>query len=375
MPGITGRYFDGLTAGDHRVEVVLDEAGGRLVFEGPTLDVGPVFWPLGRLRALRDQARGYSLTLTLHADSDDEAPRDAARLTITEPGTIARLETICPDLHKRDVHKGLYRKLAVRGAMAVAAVVLMLFVILPRMADTLATLIPVEREIALGKTVVAQMEQALGAADMGGLSCQNPQGRAALTAMLDRLTKGQALQYDLEVQVFDHEMVNAFAAPGGQVVVLRGLLDNASGPDAVAAVLAHEIGHVEERDATRHALRAAGSAGLLSMVLGDVTGGTIAVFLGERLLQAGYTREAEARADRFALAMLNAAGVDSAGMARFFDHLHDTEGDMPKLAEYFATHPASEGRAERALENAARQGNTAPVLTDAQWQALQGICD
>lgn len=374
MPGIAGRFFDGVTAGDHRVDVVLDEAGGRLVFDGPTFDDGPVFWQLGRLRALRDQARDASLTLTLHADSDDEAPRDAARLTISEPGTIARLQTICPDLHKRDVHKGLYRKLAARGAMAVAAVVLMLFVILPRMADTLATLIPVEREIALGKTVVAQMEQALGAADMGALNCQNPQGRAALTVMLDRLTDRQNLQYELEVQVFDHEMVNAFAAPGGQVVVLRGLLDNASGPDAVAAVLAHEIGHVEERDATRHALRAAGSAGLLSMVLGDVTGGAIAVFLGERLLQAGYTREAETRADRFALNMLNAAEVDSAGMARFFDHLQALDGDMPQLPEYFATHPASEARADRARANANRQGATAPVLTDAQWQALQGIC-
>ncbi len=375
MPGVAGRYFDGLTAGGHRVEVVLDEVGGRLVFDGPTLGDSPVFWPLGRLRALRDQAREYSLTLTLHADSDDEAPRDAARLTITEPGTIARLETMCPDLHKRDRHKGLYQKLAVRGAMAVAAVVLMLFVILPRMADTLATLIPVEREVALGKTIVAQMEQALGAADMGALKCQNPQGHAALDAMLARLTQAQALQYDLEVQVFDHEMINAFAAPGGQVVVLRGLLDNVSGPDAVAAVLAHEIGHVEERDATRHALRAAGSAGLLSMVLGDVTGGTLAVLLGERLIQAGYTREAEARADRFALDMLNAARVDSAGMARFFDHLHELNGDIPQLPEYFATHPASDARAERARENANRQGVTAPVLTGAQWQALQGICD
>ena len=107
------------------------------------------------------------------------------------------------------------------------------------MADTLATLIPVEREIAFGKTVVAQMESALGAADMGALRCTGPEGRAALDAMLTRLSGGQALQYDLEVQVFDHKMVNAFAAPGGQIVVMRGLLDSATGPDAVASVLAH----------------------------------------------------------------------------------------------------------------------------------------
>lgn len=374
MAGVAGVYFDGVTAGRHGVEVVLDEAGGALVFDGPTLEEGPLRWPLARLRRLSDQARDTGLTLTLHADTEDESPRDPARLRVHEPGMIARLRDICPDLDRRDVHKGTYRKLASRAGLAVVAVVLMLFVILPRMADTLATLIPVEREIAFGKTVVAQMERALGAADMGALRCTAPKGRAALDAMLTRLSGGQALQYDLEVQVFDHKMVNAFAAPGGQIVVMRGLLDTATGADAVASVLAHEIGHVEERDATRHALRAAGSAGLLSMVLGDVTGGTLAVFLGERLIQSGYTREAEMRADRFALDMLNAAEVNSEGMATFFDHLHEMEGGRGHLAEYFSTHPASETRAEQARANAEAQDGTRPVLSEAEWQALKGIC-
>ena len=374
MPEAGGTYFDGQTAGRHRVRVVLDEAGGALVFDAPTLPDGPERWPLSRLRALRDHARADGLTLTLHADTGDETTRDPARLVVLDQGLIARIQVLCPDLNKRDMHRGAWARLAKRSALAVAAIALLLFVILPRMADTLATLIPVEREVAFGETVVAQMELAFGASDVGALHCEDAPGRAALRKMLDRLTADQSLQYDLDVQVFDHEMVNAFAAPGGQIVIMRGLLDAASGPDAVAAVLAHEIGHVEERDATRHALRAAGSAGLLSMVLGDVTGGTLAVFLGERLIQAGYTREAEARADRYALDMLNAAGVDSEGMAHFFDHLAEREDGMPRLPEYFATHPASEARAESARANANSQGATAPVLSAAEWQALKGIC-
>ena len=374
MPKPGGTYFDGQSAGRHRVELVLDERSGALVFDAPTLARGPVRWPLDRLRALRDDARGDGLTLMLHAETTDEAPRDPARLRVTDRGIVARIEALCPDLHKRDMHRGAWGRLARRGALAVAAVVLMLFVILPRMADTLATLIPVEREIAFGKSVTAQIERALGAAEMGDLRCTAPEGRAALERMIARLTGGRDLKYDLDVQVFDHEMVNAFAAPGGQVVLMRGLLDQASGSDSVAAVLAHEIGHVESRDATRHALRAAGSAGLLSMVLGDVTGGTLAVVLGERLVNTSYTREAEAAADEFALAMLNDARIDSTGMAGFFDHIGEMQAEGPALPEYLSTHPSSEGRAEAARRNAQAQGATRPALDEAGWQALKDIC-
>ena len=188
-----------------------------------------------------------------------------------------------------------------------------------------------------------------------------------------RLSAGTDLEYDVNVTVFDHEMVNAFAAPGGQVVLLRGLLDAASGADAVAGVLAHEIGHVEARDATRNSLRAAGSAGLLSLVLGDFAGGTIAVVLAEATISASYTRDAEFAADRYALDMLSNAHVSSAGLADFFGLVGEIQGDF-ELPEYLSTHPDTDGRAERARDFAAAQDQTSPVITEAEWQALQNIC-
>ena len=260
---VGGTYFDGRSAGRHPVDVVLDEAAGELVLTGASLDA-PQRWPLARLRAQGDHARRDALTLALHAPSNDESPRDTARLTLADSGMISRIRALCPDLDRSDLAGGTTRKLMLRGVAALAAVGLILFFILPRMADTLAMMIPVEREAAFGKAVTAQIERALGAAKLGELTCEGPEGRAALDAMIARLTEGQDLQYELDVKVLDHGMLNAFAAPGGQVVVMRGLLDKSGGPDAVAAVLAHEIGHVERRDATRHALRAAGSAGLLS---------------------------------------------------------------------------------------------------------------
>ncbi len=357
----------------HRVDVVFDNHNKELVISGDSLPRSQR-WPVSQLRALTDEAREYRLTLTVCAEGDDEAQRDPARLSISEPGLIHELRRLCPELHRRDLRRGIKRRMVWRTALAAAALVLVLFVILPRMADTLATLIPPKREIAFGKSVVAQVERLFGGKGPGDLRCSDSQGQAALDKLVARLTQAQDLRYQINVLVFDHEMINAFAAPGGQIIVVRGLLEAIDGPEALAGVLAHEIGHAERRDPTRHALRTAGSAGLLSLILGDFSGGTLAVFLGEWLLRASYTREAEAEADRFALDLLNASGIDSGGLAAFFDLIDSLEGSDIVIPEYLSTHPKARDRAHRSRKNAETQQVTSPVLSDSEWQALKAIC-
>lgn len=369
QPG-QAQFFDGLTAGRHDVQVAL--TGDRMALEitGDTLPA-PLRWPLMDLRALADTARKDRLTLTRKAESDDEAPRDPARLVLQDAELIDWLRRTRPGLFKADLHPGTWKKLLTYAGGAVVASALMLFVILPAMADTLARIIPVEREVAFGKIVTAQMERVLGGSKLGGLRCDDLAGQAALQKMLAQLTDGQEMQYDIQLQVFDHEMVNAFAAPGGQVVIIDGLLQQAGGPDEVAGVLAHEIAHVESRDATRHALRTAGSAGLLSMILGDFTGGAAIALVGEHLMTAAYTREAEGAADLFALQMLDDAGISAEAFARFFDSL---DGIGIELPAYLSSHPVTAERAAQARDFARGQTGTTPVLTEAEWRALQGIC-
>jgi predicted Zn-dependent protease len=189
--------------------------------------------------------------------------------------------------------------------------------------------------------------------------------------MRARLIGGRDLGYALDLRVFDHEMVNAFAAPGGQIVIFRGLIDEAESAEELAAVLGHEIGHVVARDPTRLTLRAAGSAGILSIVLGDVTGGTVIAAAGDHLLQTAYTRDAEAAADVYALGLLNDAGIDTAPMAGFFDRIAKMTDILP---EYLSSHPLSASRADAARTNAARHEDTKPVVSAAEWQDLRNIC-
>ncbi|MEM1378118.1 MAG: M48 family metallopeptidase, partial [Pseudomonadota bacterium] len=275
-------------------------------------------------------------------------------------------------LYQRDVTSGTMRRVATRGVLAVAAIGVMLFVVLPGLAGTLATLIPADREAQMGRVVVAQMERLFARSDTASLRCQNSEGEAALAAMLDRL--GAPQEPPITLSVFDHEMVNAFAAPGGQVVLLRGLIEEAESPDEVAAVLAHEVAHVIARDPTRAMLRAAGSAGLLSLVFSDFAGGTAAVVLSEALLDASYSRGAEEAADEMAVSLLQKAEINTKGMADFFGRLAQSERFID-LPVFLSTHPDTVAREAQARRFSETQTQTRPALDDRQWQALRGICD
>ncbi len=363
-------FFDGQSARRWAARIAPSQDGLSLIIERE--GAARLVWSLDRLRALADQSDKTRLTLTQLAETEDEAPRDPARLIVTDPDAIAWFLRTRPGLMRRDVRPGTARKVALWLGAAVGAVLLMLFVILPGLANFLADNLSVESEVAFGKSVMAQVEWMVSDDDGTDLACTNPEGTAALDRLEARLVGGRDLGYDLELRVFDHEMVNAFAAPGGQIVIFRGLIDEADSADEVAAVLGHEIGHVVARDPTRLTLRAAGSAGILSLVLGDVSGGTIVAAAGDHLLQSAYTRDAEALADAYAYSLLNDAGISTAPMAAFFDRISAMTDFLP---EYLSSHPLSAGRADAARANAAAHTATTPVLTDADWQALRKICD
>lgn len=376
MQGPMAYFYDGLTARRHAAHVALSTDRAALIITSDSLP-DPVQWRLMDLRTVTKRAGGDRLSVTRHTASFDEAPRDTARLVILDPELIDWMLRTRPDLGKVERQPGMLRKLAVYAAGAVAASALILLVILPALANVLARVIPIDREIAFGRTVVTQMQQQLEW--MGGaetLVCDDPAGLAALDVMLNRLTATRDMSYAIDLQVFDHPMVNAFAAPGGQVVILQGLIDESHSPEELAGVLAHELAHVESRDATRLALRAAGSAGLLSMLVGDFTGGALFAGLGEQLLSAHYTRDAEAAADMFALEMMEAAQIDATGFADFFETLAEHEGhDGHGLPEYFSSHPVTSDRAARAQLFALEQTQTRPILSDAQWRDLQQVCE
>lgn len=366
---VAASFLDGVSAA--RQAVTIEPTGDLQALAITLADGSVILWPFDRLREISGGSDRARLTLALSAAEDDETGRDAARLIVTDPAAAAWFRQKVGTLDARDIRAGTGRRVALWLGGAVVAVGLMLFVILPAMAGYMAAHLPVEAETALGQTVMKQVEVMVGDGSGRDLVCRDEKGIAALARLQDRLSAGATLAQPITLSAFDSEMVNAFAAPGGQIVIFRGLIDAAESADEVAGVLAHEIGHVAARDPTRIALRSAGSAGILALILGDVTGGTTVALAGEYLLTSAYTRDAEAAADDFALDLLENARISAAGMADFFTRI---AGDTDQMPEIMSSHPLSEMRAVRALARSGQQGPTEPALTDADWQALKAIC-
>ena len=249
-------FFDGETAIPRRAHVGIDQSGPQ-----PELAIYPPEAPSQPLAAVQhspDSRPGVAGRNDFGAGQRSGRPPDRER-----PRTARLLLARCPNLHRRPGARNQWR-LTGWALAALASVALIIFVLVPVMADQLADYLPPAGEKALGDTTFEQIRSALSDTEFDPLRiCDDVNGTAALHRIKARLTEHIDLPYPLQVHVLNHELVNAFALPGGHVVFFRGLIDAADTPDEVAAVFAHEIGHVVNRDPTRIALRSAGSVGVL----------------------------------------------------------------------------------------------------------------
>ena len=364
---VDARYFDGRSAQRRQVFVSLDVESQRLTIHdhlGADLDI----WPLETLRQMRDDA-GAGMVLCSGAVDPGEA-----RVILANARAIAAIKAACPNLTKATVTPRTWGKIVAWVGASTAAVALMVFVIVPALAGQLAVFIPPERETRVGSAVLRHIERLLLDKDAGDWRCTNPKGQMALEQMAQALQQGQEFPYAIQVGVVDHAMINAFALPGGHIIVMRGLIDMAETSDQLAAVLAHELGHVAQRDPIEQALRAAGRAGLLSLVLGDATGGAALALAGEALISAKNSRDVEARADDFALAQMTKAGVSPEALAEFFELLLEEMGNSALDLGWISSHPPSAARAAHARAAVQLERDYKKTVSPEQWQAIQQIC-
>jgi predicted Zn-dependent protease len=168
--------------------------------------------------------------------------------------------------------------------------------------------------------------------------------------------------------VLDSGEINAMAAPGGFVFVTRGLLRRCANEDMLAAVLAHEVGHV----AAKHGLQSIQKARLIDAF--TVIGQTAAerygpeqlsqlttIFEGalgdvvDTLIIRGYDRKYEYEADGLAVKYLAAAGFAPRGLEAFLQTLTGA-GTAEQGKGWFKTHPAAGQRLDRVKSSVAAMG-------------------
>jgi Zn-dependent protease with chaperone function len=166
-----------------------------------------------------------------------------------------------------------------------------------------------------------------------------------LFVVTERLKKGlpeDAPKFNFHVG--DDPLVNAFALPGGNVIVMRGLIEEAT-PDELAGVLSHEMAHVLNKHGMRGLAQVVGPI-LIAKYMFDGEGAVAAlVSVSAALGQLKYSREAETEADDDAWDILMQANIDPRGLTSFFRKLKSMEGK--DASDTLSTHPATETRIQR----------------------------
>ena len=214
----------------------------------------------------------------------------------------------------------------------------------------------------VGQFVPFKWEQKLAIAQFFPLSEPHPPEalakEAALQSLAERIAAGMNLDPEIKITVHyrDLDIVNAFAGFAGHIFIFEGLLEKLRYEEEVAALLAHEIGHVKNR----HIMQSFSANVLLTLAFYVVAGDSGAVdSLGQAILTLEgiqFTRRMEVEADDEALDSLRDLYGGVGGFVSLFQVFDDATRVDGRGYQFLQTHPYSEKRLAKAEEFAAEEG-------------------
>ncbi|RYU93101.1 M48 family metallopeptidase [Emticicia agri] len=248
---------------------------------------------------------------------------------------------------------------------AIAAVIY--FILLPFVASFIASKIPVSTEIALGEKFYESFI-----------------GDAEIDKEKTKLLNDFALKIDFETiyplkfTVVKDNQVNAFALPGGNVVVFSGILDKIKSSEELAALLAHEVTHVKERHSLKGLARSLTGSLLISVIFGDMGSlGSVLASQADDIYQLGFSREMEKEADLEGLQLMYHNQLDPQGMIHLMERLHEEEQKQgsSKMLAYLNSHPMTDDRITYIRENSAGKTGTAHKELDSVWEKIENTVD
>jgi len=221
---------------------------------------------------------------------------------------------------------------------------------LPDIGDAGSEIMTVSEEAALGKKLLIQLRQQLPLIEDISL---NHYLRSLGTRLLSASPSNHQPYTFL---IVNDSQINAFATPGGIIVINSGLINAAQNESELAAVLSHEIAHVSQRHLARYYARS--SKWDLGSTLGMIAAIVVAAHnpaVGEAALlstmaanssaKLSFTRDNEHEADRIGRQILEQAGFDTGAMGRFFERLQAQSLRDPAVStEFLQTHPLPASR-------------------------------
>lgn len=173
--------------------------------------------------------------------------------------------------------------------------------------------------------------------------------------------------YPIEITVVKSPEVNAFAIPGGHIVVYDAILDNMKTPEELAALLGHEASHVELRHSLNGLFRNLARQMFLTLIFGNDAGITsVLVQNADKLKGLEYSRELETDADNNGMKLMYENKVDTEGMVRLMNLLNDASKEQGTAVNFLSTHPVFDKRVANVKEQLKKYPSSPTANTELQ---------
>lgn len=345
------RFFDGRTPHPHTLRLSLSDHAliGRNGEQEALLT-----WPFADILVLEQPSSGREAVLSCR-----QFPEARLRVPSTDFQKLRPYLLIeTPGRH------ALRWALISAGALAFIAAVMLGW---PLLTPSIARSIP-------ESSFAPMTRQAMDLLVSNAPECGEVKPRASLEALVASLAKAGGYDGPVHLRVVKKKDANAFALPGGHLVLFSPVIMQAESVDEIAGVVAHELGHLKLGHSREAIVRQMGIK-LVFQIMAGVDDASMAILFAEHMGEMHHSRNAEREADDFAIRTTTAAGYDPRAMADFFRRLSGDEKKAgfldSQLFSYVSSHPATAERIQRleSLHPKKQNASAAETLT-----LLQTVC-
>jgi Zn-dependent protease with chaperone function len=201
---------------------------------------------------------------------------------------------------------------------------------------------------------------------------------SSATELVKKITEHYSMssQYPIKVAVVEDTTVNAFAMPGGHIVIYSGILCTMKHPDELFALLGHEATHVNQRHSLQMMLTNLTSSYLLSILTSDFNGlGSTLIGNAELLRELGYSRKLEAEADWKGQEIMIQNKINPAGMTQLMEALQAAYSDTGNWS-FLRSHPVTQDRiseSKKFSQQHVGSFNSLQAEQQTAWEALKKL--
>jgi predicted Zn-dependent protease len=357
----SGRFCDGLTPLDEDVEASFTHG----LWTIRRSNGSTVYWPMTALSCEKQP----SAVLYTHRETDA-----TLLIEVHDDQDLMKL----PGLEATAKVSGLRRNSLVAGLLMTVVILVTLIILAMRpLAIMIAQHIsPAQERDFFGSFLPETFLEKHG--------CHDMEANEILTQLGHSLSVEERRAAPIDFMLLDWEMANAFAIPGRKMAVTTGLLRRLHSAEQLAAILSHELGHVQLRHNLSEFIRASFASFAWGLLVQDFSG--FFVLDPELMKQAGeraLSREAETEADRFGAERMIALGLSPKALASALDAITMHERDdgeehwlwrlMKPVLDLFSTHPETEKRIAGLRSKYPQEEGKEPLSLQS-WTILRSAC-